>query len=88
MIRTAPIADSTDTTVVKLCNLEPDAEAVQVNDLVSLVYLNEPAILHVLDLVRRCLGCRLRFWLCVLAAHVLWVCFCTPWCGRRHCGPV
>ena len=74
MIRTAPIADSTDTTVVKLCNLEPDAEAVQVNDLVSLVYLNEPAILQVLDLVRRCIGCRLC---CSYVCSVVRTCGCA-----------
>jgi hypothetical protein len=52
VIRTAPMGDSTDTTIVKLCNAEPDEVATTVNDLVSLVYLNEPSILHILDLVR------------------------------------
>jgi myosin heavy subunit len=48
--RTAALPDTSDTTTVKLCNAESDSAAAEVFDLVSLMHLNEPSILHVLEL--------------------------------------
>ena len=49
-VRASSIRDTIDLTTVKLCNSESDDAAAEVFDLVSLMHLNEPSILHVLEL--------------------------------------